>query len=279
MLFSILKLIRFKNLLLTLLGLVVVQLLLIYNIIYRPAIAPFLHYVVSVITAMAAGNTINNYFDINSDKINKKYDATITQRTKLICYFLLLIISIASGFLISPLNNSKIATLILCCNIFLFLYSYKLKAIPFVGNLIIAVLTGMSIYLLNIVTPNPNSLWITILSCFSFLINLVREIVKDIIDINGDYNVGQKTLPIVLGIHRTKWVIYCINFVLIAITLYTIIAMNGHYTQPYFTLLVLLPCLSIFYFVSNAKQKNEFQKISNLLKLILLLGIFSVFFI
>ena len=111
---------------------------------------------------------------------------------------------------------------------------------------------------------------------FAFLISLIREIVKDLEDIEGDEKFGCKTLPIIIGSSATKKFIYAINIIFLLVVL--IVTNDSAIFLPYFlTLLVVLSflCTRIYF----ADKKNDFLKISRLAKLIMVLGIFSMILI
>ena len=113
---------------------------------------------------------------------------------------------------------------------------------------------------------------------FTFFINILREIIKDIEDVDGDYNQGIRTLPIVIGKSRTAKIVFGLSFVPILFLLYYINSylLNLIYTTIYLLLFVMGP---LFYFtvkVWSAKSKKEFHTLSLLLKWIMFFGILSV---
>jgi len=115
---------------------------------------------------------------------------------------------------------------------------------------------------------------------FAFMINFIREIVKDLEDVNGDYNQGMSTLPIVMGVQRTSRVVFGLSFIPLVVLLY--------YTNEYFaagnlyvTMIYTLSCVvgPLLYFTIkswSAKTKKDFQHLSKVLKLVLLFGIISI---
>ena len=113
---------------------------------------------------------------------------------------------------------------------------------------------------------------------FAFLINLVREMVKDLEDIDGDYNAEIKTLPIVIGRERAGKIVFGVSLIPIAaITFYVVTYL---YKQPiavgYFLLLIIGPLLYFAVKAFNADTKKEWQHLSVILKLVLFFGVLSM---
>jgi 4-hydroxybenzoate polyprenyltransferase len=118
-----------------------------------------------------------------------------------------------------------------------------------------------------------------IYSLFAFIINLLREIIKDIEDIEGDISLGLNTLPILIGRQRTNSIvlILCIAFtVSIVMVLFTVKELEI-VTRIYGSLFVVLPTV---YFISKlytSKTKKDYTRLSSLLKIIVLLGMGTIF--
>ena len=138
------------------------------------------------------------------------------------------------------------------------------------------------------VYPNFNfNHWTIILSCFkitfifslfAFITSLAREIIKDMEDLKGDNTFGCKTLPIILGIRKTKAVVYF----LLALFSSLVITLNAIYTQMpfYYFLIFLFAPLGIFLFVLvRADTKRDFYMLSQWCKVIMVLGIISMAFV
>ena len=157
----------------------------------------------STVLIAAAGYIINDYYDIKIDLINKPdrvvIGKSITRRYAILFHTFISSIGILLGFV----AGWKIGAINFLCVFLLWLYSNNLKRQPFIGNLAVAVLTGLSIDMINLLYNLHNTL-IIIYSLFAFFMTLVREIVKDMEDMKGDTTFGCRTLPIVGGIRRTK---------------------------------------------------------------------------
>jgi len=113
------------------------------------------------------------------------------------------------------------------------------------------------------------------LSFFAFFINLIREIIKDIEDVNGDYKLNMKTLPILIGRNRTKIIVLFLTIFPIGLLSYIIIKYSTTYNAVTFYLLFfsLLPMLFTVLKIKSAKSIKNYKTISTYLKIIMLLGI------
>jgi 4-hydroxybenzoate polyprenyltransferase len=272
---SYLNLIRWKNLLI----LVITQLLVrkfladlpwseLYtgNIDFR-----FYLLVLSTVLIAAAGYLINDYFDVKIDLINKPdkvYIGRILKRRKAL---LLHQVLSGLGILIGLYLGLKIFLINSFAVILLWFYASIFKKKPFVGNLIVAFLTGLVISELAIFY-DKNAILIHVYAIFAFFINLIREIVKDIEDIRGDKAHGAKTLPILIGIRKSKYVIYFLSFLLSSLVIILSLKLNNHKLWFIFSILGFL-LLIFLYKLIFADRKKHFRELSNFSKLIMILGI------
>jgi 4-hydroxybenzoate polyprenyltransferase len=172
----------------------------------------------------------------------------------------------------------------------LYFYATSLKQMVLIGNIVVAALLSCSVIIIGIfdlfpvITPENQPMMANLFSIlldfavFAFMINFIREIVKDLEDVNGDYNQGMSTLPIVLGISRTAKITFGLSFIPILVIL---VYINTYlipllYATIYMFLFILGP---LFYFmikIWTAKKQKEFHSLSLLLKWILFFGILSV---
>jgi 4-hydroxybenzoate polyprenyltransferase len=116
---------------------------------------------------------------------------------------------------------------------------------------------------------------------FAFIISLIREVVKDMEDIEGDRKYGCKTMPIVWGINATKVFVAVWLIVLIA-TLVIVQAYAVHLqwwlSVAYCIVLIIAPLLWIFRKLYVARSSADFHSLSSLIKLVMFTGILSMFF-
>ncbi|MFV8355917.1 geranylgeranylglycerol-phosphate geranylgeranyltransferase [Flavobacterium sp. XS1P32] len=295
--FPILKLIRYQNLLM----LAFMQLVFRYAFFKIQdiplALADWQYglLVLSTVLIAAGGYVINNILDQKTDAINKPNNViigkNISETNAYTVYMALTVAGVLIGFYLSNviLKPSFAAVFILIAAT-LYLYATSLKQILIVGNSIVAILLSCSVIIIGIFDLLPaidagNQQQMRIVfsilldyAIFTFFINMLREIIKDIEDVDGDYNQGIRTLPIVIGKSRTAKIVFGLSFVPILLLLYYINSylLNLIYTTIYLLLFVMGP---LFYFtvkVWSAQTKKEFYTLSLLLKWIMFFGILSV---
>ncbi len=222
----------------------------------------------------AAGNIINDYYDIKIDLINKPEKVVVgkdlKRRKAMALHTLFNIMGIAIGALLSW----KIALVNLTSAFALWYYSNQLKRKAFIGNVVVAALTGMSIWIVGLLY-SKFSMLLLLYTLFAFFFNLIREIVKDIVDMSGDKTFGCTTLPIIWGIRKTK------RFMLWVTGVYylTLLGLTAWYQDIQimaFTSLLILPVGFIFYFLLKADTRKKFRKITVYTKIIMLLGVLSM---
>jgi len=230
-------------------------------------------------TAIVAGGgyIINDYYDIKIDLINKPDRVVIGKgigrRHALLFHSVLSFAGVALGFLL----GWRLGLIHIFSSFILWWYSNSLKRQPFVGNFMVALLTGLSITLINVLYDLTNSL-VIIYSLFAFFMTLVREIIKDMEDLKGDNTFGCKTLPILWGIRKTKVVVYF----LLALFSLLVVMINAIYTQMpfYYFLVFLFAPLSIFLLrLISADTKRDFYMLSQWCKVIMVLGVISMAFV
>ena len=232
---------------------------------------------VSTLMIAAGGYIINDYYDIKIDLINKPervvIGKSITRRYAILFHTLLSL----GGTFLGLFLSWKIAAVNFVSATILWWYSNNLKRQPFIGNLVVALLTGVAIWLVDSLYKTGHFLIITYAG-FAFFITLIREIIKDMEDLKGDQTFGCQTLPIVWGMRKTKFVIY----VILAIFLTTVLILNFYFQDlpiNYFLLFLFAPMLWFLVRLITADTKKDFTWLSRFCKIILLLGILSMAFI
>ncbi len=232
---------------------------------------------ISTILIAAAGYIINDYYDIKIDLINKPervvIGKSIARRFAILFHTVLSFSGVGIGFLLSW----KIGIINFLSAFLLWLYSNYLKRQPFVGNLTVAILTGLSIELINVLYEINNQL-VTIYALFAFFMTLIREIIKDMEDLKGDNSFGCRTLPIIWGIRKTKILVYS----LMVIFVMTVVALNRLYVglpMNYFLVFLFLPMGLLLARLLRADTIKDFDLLSQLCKVIMLLGILTMVFV
>jgi 4-hydroxybenzoate polyprenyltransferase len=231
----------------------------------------------STILIAAAGYIINDYYDIKIDLINKPsrvvIGKNITRRYAIFFHTMLSVTGVAIGFFLGWI----IMLINFMSSFILWWYSNNLKRQPFVGNLTVAFLTGLSIYLINILYYRHIPL-VTIYAVFAFFMTLVREIIKDIEDLKGDDTFGCKTLPIVWGVRRTKLLIYLI-LILFGGSVFLLNFFYGGLPMLYLAIFLYLPLCWLWMRLIRADTIKDFSQLSRFCKIIMLLGIISMAFV
>ncbi|TAF67768.1 MAG: prenyltransferase [Cytophagales bacterium] len=230
--------------------------------------------IVATLCIAAAGYVINDYYDIKIDNINKpdkviigRYIArreAIIFNFSLNCIGLFLAWKVSFYFFLASLT----------CAFFLWLYSNYLKRLPVIGNIVIALLSAMSLLIISFYNA-LNWHLVAMFGLFAFFISFIREIIKDMEDIRGDARFGCKTLPILWGIRRTKRVIYVLLLSFSILILSTFFTFYDYFTL-YLYISVLPALLVLTYQLMYADRKKKFRELSQLCKLIMILGILSM---
>lgn len=287
---SFLKLIRYKNLLMVLLTMVLTKYALIrpypLSTSYLSNFQFFL-FSLCILCITAGGYIINDIFDIEADKINKPkkifVGKTITKRKAWISYFLFNLSSLLLIFYFSKINKhySNYSPFLITI-ILLFFYSMFLKRIVLIGNLTISFLVSYILLVLlsfDYKGGNVDVLFLTYgYIFFSFLTTLIREIIKDIEDINGDLKINAKTLPIVIGRKRANRVAlgFSVLLLLFLIVLIRTFLIEEPIFLGYSILFLLIPIGYFIYKLYDAKTKKHYSYLSKLMKLIMCFGILSM---
>lgn len=292
-----LNLIRYKNLLM----IAIMQLVVVYGFLKTQeiplALAMWQYYllIISTICISAGGYIINDIFDQETDAINKPekkiVGKTISENLAYNLYVGFTLVGVGIGFYLSNiiLRPGFVTVFILSASL-LYLYASSLKQIVLVKNIIVSLLLAFSIVIIGLymifpATDDTNrdqmrtvfSVLIDF-SIMAFMINFLREIVKDLEDVNGDYNQGIQTLPIVLGIQRTSKLVFGLSFIPITLILsYLYINLfELTFSTLYILVFIIGPLLYFAIKIWTANTKKEFSHLSNVLKLVIFFGILAI---
>jgi 4-hydroxybenzoate polyprenyltransferase len=271
------------------------------NVVYFTRETYLLFYILcfSSVLIAAAGYIINDYFDLNIDTINKPgkmvVDHGVSRRWAIFFHFLFSMVGILMGFYIGLENgNWLIGMSHSGVAILLWIYSTSLKKRALLGNGLIALLTAWALMIVYFfVVYNHFSdgttaylqaaqklFRITLLyTAFAFVISLIREIVKDMQDIEGDRRYGCKTMPIIWGIQVTKLIASIFMILLMALMLLAfiyIIQLKMWIPALYHLFLIIIPSIYTFYLLQNANADVQFGKVSLWIKMVMLTGILSM---
>jgi len=259
--------------------------------------------VLSTIFIAAAGYIINDYFDTRTDLINKPARVVvgirIERRMAMTLHAMCNIIGVGLGIYLSfYIGLPSLSLVFFLAAGLLWFYSTNYKRQFLLGNLSVAILTGLvplMVVLFEIPLLNraygPVMLryesnfdyivaWVGGFSFFAFLTTLIREILKDTEDFEGDMAYGMKTLPIVLGILWTKVLVaglilftFCLLLYLLVKYIFFSVPQHDTVSLVYFTLFLLIPLLVLMVLVLLAKNKKDFHRASMMIKWIMLSGV------
>ena len=257
----------------------------------------FILLVLSAAAYTAAGYVINDYFDTQTDYLNRPERVIIgkgvARRQAMILHFALNILAAALGIYISfYIGIPALAVICLLIPGILWFYSTTYKRQLIIGNLIVAALTALvplavflsemplqirmhgEIMLSNHAFVSTIFYWIGGFAFFAFILTLIREIVKDIEDFEGDAAFGRNSLPVVFGIPSTKLVLYIlISITILGIGFLYFNFLNDVLSLIYFILLLVCPLALILYLVRKANERKDYSLISLLLKIVMLAGL------
>ncbi|HMR15980.1 MAG TPA: geranylgeranylglycerol-phosphate geranylgeranyltransferase, partial [Mariniflexile sp.] len=288
---NFLNLIRWKNLLL----IATVQLLIKYALLEPFGVQTALSslgislLMLATLCIAAAGYIINDIFDVETDSINKPekliVGKSISEKTAYNLFFIFNMVGVGVGYYVSHLvNKDAFFSLFVIISVLLYVYASYLKQMLLVGNIIVAILVALSLVIVGVfellptLTPlnrQTQLFFFKILlnyALFAFFINLLREIIKDMEDINGDYKAGMNTLPIAIGIERSAKVVFVLTIVLLfAVGYYVVnVLYKNQIMVLYFLVFIMGPLLYLAIKMFSANTKKEFHQMSQVLKLVML---------
>jgi 4-hydroxybenzoate polyprenyltransferase len=230
--------------------------------------------IVATVLSIASGYIINNFYDAEKDSINRPQQVTleklVSQNTKLMVYFILnLLVVIIASYV------SFRAVLFFSVYIFaIWFYSHKIKKRPIIGNLVSAVLTITPFFAIFLYYKNFSSL-IFVFGFYLFLILSMRELVKDLSNLKGDLVLNYKTIPVIYGEIYAKFMILFLVLANISVTSFLLLSYDLGHMDYFFCFSILLLSL-VLLLLFKAHKYQQYSRIHWLLKLLVLLGVFSI---
>lgn len=308
---AFLKLIRLPNLLIIAFTQYMIRLCLIEPILNLSGLQlqmndwEFGLLVLATVFVAAGGYIINDYFDVRIDNINKPnllvIDNGVKRRIAMGAHAVFSFIGVAIGIFLSWKCNILLAgsSLFILSVIGLWFYSTSFKYQFLTGNVIVSLMTGFAPFMVAlfevprlIITYNEELLqqknetgtavtytillWAGAFGLAAFALSLIREMIKDMEDVEGDMKYGCKTIPIVLGIKKAKLIASAmILFFMAGIGYLQAIqyVSKDNYSFLYFLLLIQFPLAFLLFRLFKATEKNDFHFASILVKIIMLLGV------
>ena len=307
---AFLKLVRYPNLIFISITQSLFYLIFVY---YSPAVISnypiklrpdnFLLLMTASVFIAAAGYIINDYFDLNIDKINKPskiiIEKIIRRRWAIFWHLALTITGVLLSFWVGyRIGNSLLGLMNALCALLLWVYSTTFKKTLLIGNVMISLLTAWVVLVLyfcelrvtRVFYPLDDSYQhhitrlfkVAILyGGFAFIISLVREVVKDVEDMQGDARYGGKTMPIAWGVPAAKVFSATLLTVLIAalcIVQFYVLQLHRWWSALYCVVFILLPLLRLLYKLYKAVSVPDYHALSSEAKLVMLTGILSMLF-
>ncbi|MDT9499478.1 geranylgeranylglycerol-phosphate geranylgeranyltransferase [Capnocytophaga canimorsus] len=224
--------------------------------------------------AVAGGYIINSFYDYEKDLINNPFksmiDRLISQNTKLTAYFLLNFFSIfVAGYV------SFRAILFFSAYIFgMWIYSHRLKKIPFVGNVTAALLAITPFFAIFLYYKNFD-LIIFVHAFLVFLLILIKDLTKDLRSLKGDLAQNYQTIAVKYG-EKVSKIAISIAVLMCFIPIYALLThFDVGNMKYYLAFTCVFLCFYIFFLWISNKQK-QYTLLHNLLKITLISGVFSI---
>lgn len=236
-----------------------------------------LYLVIATVCVVASGYIINNFYDKKADIINRPIktglDSYVKQETKLTLYFTLNFIGFFFGWLVSWR-----AALFFSVYIFgIWFYSHKLKKYPFIGLISATVLTILPFFVIFVHYKNFSKV-IFVHAIFLFLVIMIRELMKDLENIKGAIANNYNTFPVKYGERNTKKLI-------ILLMVLTLVPIGVLFNYPaieymkYYFYLAAITLIFIGFYTWKSTKNDQYRLAHNILKVLLLIGVFSLLFI
>lgn len=266
--------------------------------------------VLSVVLIAAAGNVINDYFDSKIDTINKPEEVIVgfgvTRRQAMAAHLVMSLMGLALGtYLAWSIGHINLAGIHLFCSATLWYYSSVFKRQFLLGNVVVALLAALvplmvALYELPLLSLRYSEdlvkhfqsveqanfyikiiyYWVLGFAGFAFLLNLIREIVKDFADIPGDREQGRATLPLVLGYQYTNIALTLLVLITAAMVTWVYVTQIEHIPSlAYFAVFFYLPLASVLFIVWRYPQRNGYIRAGHLVKVVMIAGVTYSFLI
>ncbi len=230
--------------------------------------------ILSTSTSISAGYIINNFYDSGKDLINRPLktilENEISGRTKLFAYLILNFFTI----LFSVLVSLKALVFFSFYTLGIFIYSIKLSRYLFVGNFLSVMLVVTPFFAITVYYKNF-SLEIFTHAIFLFFVILIKELIKDLENLKGDFTMNYKTIPIIYGEKWAKSYITLYTIFVIGISL-NLIFNYEIYMMKFFYILSIVFFISFIYLLFKFNGKKYYETLHNSLKILIIVGLFSI---
>ncbi len=241
------------------------------------------------------GYVVNDIIDYKTDLVNKPEKVVVNNKlsknTALLIYGIICIIgAIIAYYLAIYVNNRSLFFIYPVAVILLYLYSGWFKKMPLSGNIIVAIfcagVAGIVLFAERetysqlhsgrpALTANITEIFVGYI-VFAFLSTLLREVVKDMEDVEGDKLSGLRTFPIVFGINKSKSLSSIISYLIFIGLLYSSywLAVNSKFIALAFLIVgIFVPLTYLLNIIKKSKSKVDYSRLSKLTKAIMLSGL------
>lgn len=222
----------------------------------------------------AAGNVINDIYDIETDRISHPERVLVLGNLDIKRAWLLNFLLNTTAVFITLFISKTLLVIAVLTIVLLYFYSTHLQKLPLIGNITVAILTGAAFLYGGVAVDNISSAIIP--AVFAIMINLIRELVKDTQDMEGDLKNGYQTFPIKFGVLNTHKLIIALSIILILMTLYPFFF--HIYRIEYFIIVMLFVNPLIVYLIKIiSSNKEALPKVSILLKINMITGLIAIY--
>ena len=223
---------------------------------------------------VVSGFIINDYYDTKKDSINTpikfKLGELIDDKTKLYLYFFLNILVV----LVSSLISMRAIVFFSIYIFFIWFYSHKLRKLVFLGNLFYSILTITPFFAILLYFKQIEFIIIAY-ALFLFFILLLKDIVKDMKNIKGDFSANHKTIPVVFGESFAKTLVSLLSIINIFLILNLFLNFNSGFMYFYYFLALAVMVYFIFK-LYHSKSTAQYLFLHNLLRFLITAGVFSI---
>lgn len=273
---SLLSTIRVYNIVVMVIAQYLSALFILSNQSFREVFFDFNLFIIVLASALsiASGYIINSFYDSQKDLINRPkktmLDRLVSQKTKLNVYFAINFFVFVIAFFVSFK-----AVLFFSFYIFsLWFYSHKVKKIPFLGNLYAALLAVFPFFGILLYYKNFHDV-IFGHAIYLYIIILIREMIKDLENIAGDIAQDYRTVPVLLGIEFSKWIMTALVIISLVPVYFLVDVFDVAYMETYFYVSYIV---LVFFVIKlwKSESKMNYVQLHNLLKFVIISGVFSI---
>ncbi|MDZ7741715.1 MAG: geranylgeranylglycerol-phosphate geranylgeranyltransferase [Bacteroidota bacterium] len=304
---NFLKLIRIPNLLIIILTQGMLRYFIILPLLGYQSVEPAMELmdfgllVLATLLIAAAGYIINDYFDVDADRVNKPERVIVGKKIRFenakLLYYAINVVAIVIGFYFAfSYDAFQLALIFPIIIIMLYYYSARYKNMPFWGNMVVGILSGFTVFIVwlfeffalrseaaSFIEAQDAFGMINIMvwgyTAFAFLTSMVREMIKDVQDIEGDKRVGSATMPVRIGVNASRYIIMALvtlTIISLGIAQYFLFDRGFGFAAWYLVITVQFMLAYLVVRLATARQPADYKFLSGLSKIIMVAGILSM---